>query len=425
MTVAGGLADVHDVNDLLRHAGFVCVLVSVVQFFLDEVEGEQESIFPKKCIVLLFITTLADDISRAEERTAVVNDAAGLGIQILLLERRTLGHEDIPGFLQSLGRFDIPALVKTALLILSDLADHLVVEVLDEMEVVEYRLNVGTAFLKRLLKVGIHVAGDSLHAVHPFQTDMVDEVIDDLFLLAVGDPEDVPGLHVDDVGCVLPAVMELEFIYAEDPRGLLRLDESFPAYGVEFLQPLLVDVLDHILSQPGDLRHLFVGICPVGQEIFRVLIKLFCHPVTHGFEGDELALSRPAGRALEPIMRKEHAAQVAAEAQMSQGDIRVCVDVHTRSAFAHAILFFYGKSTPETDHSASRLGSFCGCPLVFEAVQAGRNAEVVCCFLKNQLTAGLSAYILHLEEPPLGRSICLAGHTPILIEGSSLFNSFA
>ena len=35
MTVAGGLADVHDVNDLLRHAGFVCVLVSVVQFFLD------------------------------------------------------------------------------------------------------------------------------------------------------------------------------------------------------------------------------------------------------------------------------------------------------------------------------------------------------------------------------------------------------
>ncbi|MBQ7434435.1 MAG: hypothetical protein IJV51_01355, partial [Oscillospiraceae bacterium] len=31
---------------------------------------------------------------------------------------------------------------------------------------------------------------------------------------------------------------------------------------------------------------------------------------------------------------------------------------------------------------------------------------------------------LHLEEPPLGRSICPARHTPILIAGSSLFNSF-
>ena len=46
-------------------------------------------------------------------------------------------------------------------------------------------------------------------------------------------------------------------------------------------------------------------------------------------------------------------------------------------------------------------------------------------WLKKQLTIGLGAYILHLEEPPLGRSICLAGHTPILIEGSSLFNSFS
>jgi hypothetical protein len=147
--------------------------------------------------------------------------------------------------------------------------------------------------------------------------------------------------------------------------------------------------------------------------------------VTHGFEGDELALSCPAGRALEPIMMKEHAAQVAAKAQMPQGDIRMCVDMHTRSAFAYAILFFYGKSTPETDHSASRLGGFCGRSLVFEAAQAGWDAKIIPCLLKNQLTVGLSACILHLEEPPLGRSICLAGHTPILIAGSSLFNSFA
>ena len=40
MRVAGGLTDVHDVDDLLRHACFVRISVSLVQFLLDEVEGK-------------------------------------------------------------------------------------------------------------------------------------------------------------------------------------------------------------------------------------------------------------------------------------------------------------------------------------------------------------------------------------------------
>ena len=63
--------------------------------------------------------------------------------------------------------------------------------------------------------------------IHPFQADMLDEVVDDLLFLAVGDPEDVPGLHVDDVRGVLPAVMELKLIDSEDLRRLFRLDEFF------------------------------------------------------------------------------------------------------------------------------------------------------------------------------------------------------
>ena len=40
MAVAGGLADVHDINDFLCHAGFVRILVSFIQLFLDKVESE-------------------------------------------------------------------------------------------------------------------------------------------------------------------------------------------------------------------------------------------------------------------------------------------------------------------------------------------------------------------------------------------------
>ena len=59
--------------------------------------------------------------------------------------------------------------------------------------------------------------------------------------------------------------MELKFIYAEDPRGLLRFDEFLPVYGVQLLKTLLVDCFHSVLAEPGDLCNLFVGICPDGE----------------------------------------------------------------------------------------------------------------------------------------------------------------
>ncbi|MBR4193890.1 MAG: hypothetical protein IKQ54_06140, partial [Oscillospiraceae bacterium] len=56
---------------------------------------------------------------------------------------------------------------------------------------------------------------------------------------------------------------------------------------------------------------------------------------------------------------------------------------------------------------------------------ARRDAEICSrLLLQKQLTVGFRACILHLEEPPLGRSICPARHTPILFDGSSFFKSF-
>ena len=345
---------------------------------------------------------------------------------VLLLERRTLGHENIPGLLQSLCSLDISGFIKAALLILANLADHLIVEVLDQMEVVKDRLDMRAALFKSFLEVGVHIAGDSLHTVHPFQTDMVNEVVDDLFLLAIGDPEDVSGLHVDDVGGVLPAVVELEFINAEDLRSLLRLDKFLAVYGVQLLQPLLVDGFHCVLAQAGDLRHLLVSICSDGEEIPCVLVKLLCYAVTDGFEGDELALRRSAGRTFELVMWEEHAAQVTAEAQMPQYDIRVGVNVHTLPTLAHPVFFLDSQTAAKAEYRASGLRCFCCRFFIFEAVQKRRNPQMFLRLrLKKQLTVGLGAYILHLEEPPLGRSICPGRQYPILADGSSLFNSFA
>ena len=137
---------------------------------------------------------------------------------------------------------------------------------------------------------------------------MVDEVIDDLLLFSVGDPENMPGLHIDDVSGVLPAVVELGFINSEELCGLFRLDQFLSAYGVQLLQPLLVNCFYSVLSQAGNLRYLFVGVRPNRQQISCVLVQLLCHAVSSGFKGYELAPGCSAGRALELVVRKEDAA---------------------------------------------------------------------------------------------------------------------
>jgi hypothetical protein len=148
--------------------------------------------------------------------------------------------------------------------------------------------------------------------------------------------------------------------------------------------------------------------------------------VTDGFEGDELALRRSAGRTFELVMWEEHAAQVTAEAQMPQYDIRVGVNVHTLPTLAHPVFFLDSQTAAKAEYRASGLRCFCCRFFIFEAVQKRRNPQMFLRLrLKKQLTVGLGAYILHLEEPPLGRSICPARQYPILADGSSLFNSFA
>ena len=54
------------------------------------------------------------------------------------------------------------------------------VEVLDDVKVIEHRLDPIAFLLECFLEIGIHVAGNSLNARHPFHSDMIYEVVDNL-----------------------------------------------------------------------------------------------------------------------------------------------------------------------------------------------------------------------------------------------------
>ena len=123
---------------------------------------------------------------------------------------------------------------------LPDFTDHLVVEVLYDVEVIEHRLYPGAFFLKSLTEIGVHVVGDGLDRVHPFEADMVDEVIDHLLFLPMGDPEDMAGIKIYDVGGIAVAVVELELINGKHFCRLLRSDQFRAVDGIELLQALKV-----------------------------------------------------------------------------------------------------------------------------------------------------------------------------------------
>ena len=62
------------------------------------------------------------------------------------------------------------------------------------------------------------------------------------------------------MGRVPMTVMELELIDPEILCLTLGFYESLAVDGILLLQPLLVDLLDDILAQPGDLSDLLVGV---------------------------------------------------------------------------------------------------------------------------------------------------------------------
>ena len=171
-----------------------------------------------------------------------------------------------------------------ALLILAGSANQLIVEVPDDVKVVEDRLDPLTAFLKGLMEVRVHVTGNSLDALHPVHADMLYEVIDHLLPLAMGDPENVSGLHINDVGRVPAAVVKFEPIDAKVLSLTLRLDQLRSVDGVFVPEALLIYGPDCVLVEAGEFCHLLLRVGSPGQKFNRVLMKAFGDHMTVSFE---------------------------------------------------------------------------------------------------------------------------------------------
>ena len=156
------------------------------------------------------------------------------------------------------------------------------------MEVVEYGLDMGTLFLEGLLKIGIHVTGNRFYMIHPFQADMLDEVVHDLLFLSSRAPEDMPGLHVDDMGSIAVAVVKLKFVNTKEFCMFFRPDQLPVRCGVQFKQAFLIYCLYDVLAQTGKFSYLLVRVSPTGQEITDILMQLCRDTVSRGLEGNIL-----------------------------------------------------------------------------------------------------------------------------------------
>ena len=162
-------------------------------------------------------------------------------------------------FLERLGFLSSAFVDQSFLFVFTDFADHLIVEILNDMKIVVDNLQMRTAHPKCLFKIAVHITGYGLHAGHPVQTDTVYELIYRCLLPSMRKVQDMACFQVNDDGCVLMTIVELELIYGEELSTAVRLfeDLSFAVYRIETAQAFPVDILDGILVQTSKVCHFF------------------------------------------------------------------------------------------------------------------------------------------------------------------------
>ena len=119
---------------------------------------------------------------------------------------------------------------------------------------------------------------------------MVNEVVDNLLLLAILDPQNMTGFEVYDMRGISATIMEFEFIDAKVSCLLLKLNELLATIsGIELLETLFVNRLYDVFVETGDLCDLFIGIGASRKKIPGVLIQCRCDTMSFCFERNELA----------------------------------------------------------------------------------------------------------------------------------------
>ena len=326
-------AKIHDAVDVSHHPALVPAGERFLEHLLDEVGREQQLVLGEDALVAAQVAdAFALDFRHGKDFALLAEDFPLAGFAVLPFQRCTARGQDVLASLQHPCGFVISGILQALLLVLPDFAHDLVVEVLDDVEIVEDHPEVRALLHERLLEVRVHVKGNSIDMGHPFEADVLDEVVDDLLLLSLCNPEDMPRLHVDDVCRELVAVVQLEFVDAEETSLPFRTDE-LPAFDVTGFQPTLVDGLHDVLVEAGQLADLLVGVRVLLQEVAYIGFQLLRDAVVLRLERDFLHLRMAALRAEILDVTETQAAVRAAERQMSQRFHGTVVDVHMAAAF--------------------------------------------------------------------------------------------
>jgi len=202
---------------------------------------------------------------------------------------------------------------------------------------------------------------------------MLNEVVDNLLLLAVLDPQYVSGFQIDDMCGIPVSVVKLELIDTKEPCLLLGLYEFLAIIGgIHALETFFIDLLDDVFAKPCELCHLFVGVSAAGKKVTCVLMQDLRNQMAIRLKGDILAFCGTAFGAAKLIVRKLQSAQISADINMPQIDFRACVNVHPATTGTKSFHLRDIKSPYKAINSSAGYGCFNGGFCIVEAIQAGR-----------------------------------------------------
>ena len=327
------------------------------------------------------LAAFTDDLASIEQTAGRNDDLAGflvLGLKCLIA-----GAQNVLAPLEGLCSFFVSCFDQPTLLILPNLADHLVIEVLDDVEMVKDRLEPLTLFFKGLLKIRIHVTRHSFHVLHPFRADMLDEIVDDLLALSVSDPEDMPSLTVDDMCCKPMIVMQFEFVDHQDlcvllwllqPQGVAFL--SLAALRIFPAEPIFVNILHRKLSQASQGRHCFVRVA-VSKKLLCVVLQFLGDHVMLCAEGHRFHTSLVALGAEILLSGETNIAQCRTDRKMPKGHGAGVVHMHPPQATRANHCLRLAEVPVEHIHGLSMRICFDPCSAAEEIRQSMRNHEAI------------------------------------------------
>ncbi len=105
------------------------------------------------------------------------------------------------------------------------------------------------------------------------------------------------------------------------------------------LEAFFINLLNGVFAKAGDLCHLLVCISSTGKQITGVLMKGIRNEMSISLKGDKLALCSSTPMTTELVVREQLSAQVSTNAEMSDVDIRMRVDMHPWSTGTDPFFF--------------------------------------------------------------------------------------